>query len=128
MFTVWGESEHWALILQGVGTCQEQGVHTAKALPYLVWAGGDQIPKRISVRFTVQNLTCIQGTVGVQPSKVVRVADCKLVFPGQRLLVAQRPEDLVRAITSDGRFVISWDGMTEQITWRYGYPPPTRDR
>jgi hypothetical protein len=129
IFSVWGESQHWALILQGLGTCKEGRIYTAKTLPYLVWAGGAQIPKRFKVTFTVQNLRCVQGTVEMQqPTKVVRVADCKLVYPGQGLLVAKRPEDLVRAITSEGKFEITWDGMTEQITWRYGYPPPTRDR
>jgi hypothetical protein len=128
IFSVWGESQHWALILQGLGTCKEGRIHTAKGLPYLVWTGGEQIPERVGVTFTVQNLTCVKGTIGIMSTKVARVADCKLVYPGQGLLVAKRPEDLVGAITSEGKFEITWDGMTEQIAWRYGYPPPTRER
>lgn len=128
LFTVWGESEHWALLLQGLGNCQGDRIHLAKALPYLVWTGGGKVPERASITFTVRDVTCVKGTVGVQSFKVVRVANCKLVYPGQGLLVAKGPEDLVQDITSDGRFVISWDDMTEEITWRYGYLPPTRPR
>lgn len=128
IFSVWGESQHWALILTGVATCKDGRIDTAKALPYLVWAGGPQSPERANVTFVVQDITCVKGTIGVRPTKVVRVADCKLVSPGVKLITAASPEDLVQAITSTGRFEIAWNGMTELITWRYGYPPPAKNR
>lgn len=57
---------------------------------------------------------------------VANVGYCKLVNPGEGLLEANRPEELVQTIMKDGRFVITWNGQTEQITWRYGSPagPP----
>ncbi len=118
IFSTWGESEHWALILQGLGTCQDGRLHTAKALPYLVWTGGDQMPEKVEVTFEVQGITCVHGTVGTGPGKVNRIADCKLVFPGQGLLTAAEPQELVRAITRHGRFTVSWNGRREQIQWR----------
>jgi hypothetical protein len=126
-FHIWGESQHWALLLEGMGTCKEGRVYTAKALPWLVWGGGMPIPKNASVRFKVQAVTCIEGNVPLQDTKVVRVADCKLVYPGQASIQAERPDEVVRAITSTGDFTVTWNGMSEQITWRYGYPRAPQD-
>lgn len=123
VFSAWGESQHWALILQGLGSCRENQLDTAKALPYLVWTGGDVIPERVNVRFSIGKQTCIEGIVGVPPTKVVRLAGCKLFYPSQGILVANNPADLVRAIMSEGDFEIRWGDTSERITWRYGNPP-----
>jgi hypothetical protein len=123
VFSIWGDSGHWALILQGLGTCTDGTLTTAKALPYLVWTGGGHPPERVSVSFQVQDMTCVQGTVGMGPSKVVRIADCKLIAPGQGVLAPQSTVELVRAIATNGRFEVAWDRKAEQISWRYAYPP-----
>lgn len=122
VFSIWGDSGHWAVILHGLGTCTNGTLTTATALPYLVWTGGGSTPERVGVSLQVQGLTCVQGSVGLGPWNVVRIADCKLIAPGQGLLAPKPTGDLVKAITTNGRFEVAWEGKREQISWRYAYP------
>lgn len=125
-FLVYGESPHWVVVLLGNGRCRAGQVTLAQAQPIVIWAGGTNIPDAYSVAFKVHDLECLRGMVSQKTTKADIQAMCKLLYPNQPSIPGKTPEDFVRAIMSDGKFVLEWDNRQETINWVYGNPPPRK--
>lgn len=120
-----GESKNWIVILYGYARRDHGHVSYAHAQPWVMWAGGGPIPRRFSVDFSVDDISCVHGTLGFEGppgSKFSQAAPCKLVYPQSPSVPGDAPQDFIRAIRNSGRFVLRWNDHQETIQWGRAFP------
>jgi len=120
-----GESKDWVVILHGYARREHGRVIYAHAAPWVIWAGGGPVPRQYMVDFSVDGISCVQGSLGFDGppgTKLSQVAVCKLVYPQSPSIQGENPQDFISAIRNSGRFVLKWNGTQQTVQWGRAFP------